>query len=247
MALGFGHRARVGQLYPSGGLCDYELQMMAPAGVQVVTTRMPFAATSAADDLAMIRDLERNALLLADAEVDLIAFNCTAASLLAGPEVVTARITAATGISAVTTIDAVEQALLALDARRIALVNPYPPEVEEHEISYLADHGFTVVATAGPACATPTEQGAIPHDTWRREVGGLDPAAIDAVLISCAGVQTAEIIGELEDLCGLPVVTSNQALLRLVLLHLGLEPVSPDYGRLLAARAAALPATEVVR
>src|SRR5690606_8524778 len=114
-------------------------------------------------------------------------------------------------------------------------------EVEEHEIDYLADRGVTVVATAGPACATPTEQGAIPHATWLREVAALDPTGADAVLISCAGVQTAEIIDELEDLCGLPVVTSNQALLRLVLLRLGLAPVSPGYGRLLAA----LPATEV--
>ena len=33
MSLGFGTTARIGQLYPSGGLCDYEPQLMAPAGV----------------------------------------------------------------------------------------------------------------------------------------------------------------------------------------------------------------------
>lgn len=234
MALGFGDRARLGQLYPSGGLCDYEMQLMAPSGVQVVTTRLPFAGTSVADDMGLVDDLEFHAALLADAEVDLIAFNCTAASMLVGAEAITSRITAKTGIPAVTTIEAVEQALLALDAKHIALVNPYPPEVEQREIAYLADRGFTVDATAGPACATPIEQATISPATWCRHVAELDTRGLDAVLVSCAGVRTAEIIVELEDACGLPVVTSNQALLRLSLLRMGLAPTSSGYGRLLA-------------
>jgi len=98
MVLGFGWKARIGQLYPSGGLCDYEPQVMAPEGVQFLTTRLGFRKAGLEDDAAVARDLEPHAKLLADAQVQLVAFNCTAASLVAGPDVINRRITDATGI-----------------------------------------------------------------------------------------------------------------------------------------------------
>lgn len=234
MSVGFGTRARVGQLYPSGGLCDYELQLMAPDGVQVLTTRMPFRATGVADDLALVDDLERHARLLADPQVDLIAFNCTAASMLVGPAEVRRRIHEATGLPSVTTIEAVEAALDLLGARRIALLTPYPEEVEAREVAHLADLGIETVTRAGPACATPVEQGSIPPEEWLRLAGTLDTDGVDAVLLSCAGTRTAEVLDAMERACGRPVVTSNQALLHLVLTRLGVEPVSPGHGRLLS-------------
>lgn len=246
MSVGFGARARVGQLYPSGGLCDYELQMMAPAGVQVLTTRMAFRGTSVADDLALVDDLEAHARLLADAEVDLIVFNCTAASLLVGPAEIRRRIHEATGIGSITTIEAVEAALHHLGVRRIALLNPYPEDVEAHEVEHLHGLGFEVVATAGPSCATPVEQAGIPPEEWVRLAGGLATAGADGVLISCAGTRTAEAIATIEELTGLPVVTSNQALVRHVLTTLEVEPVSPGYGSLLSPASPTTPTERMV-
>ncbi len=70
--------ARIGQLYPSGGLCDYELQLMAPKGVQLTPRDCGFDNRNR-DDSA----LDAVADLIADAVVDLIAFNCTAVSMVA--------------------------------------------------------------------------------------------------------------------------------------------------------------------
>lgn len=61
--------------------------------MQFLTTRMSFRDTNRKADITLVRDIETHAGLLADARVDLIAFNCTAASLLAGPETIRARIT----------------------------------------------------------------------------------------------------------------------------------------------------------
>lgn len=97
MSLGFGTAARIGHLYPSGGLCDYEIQLMAPPGVQFLTTRLPFTRTGLEADHEILADLETHARLLADAEVSLIAMNCTAAGMVAGPETVNGRIRDATG------------------------------------------------------------------------------------------------------------------------------------------------------
>lgn len=234
MSLGFGTTARIGQLYPSGGLCDYEPQLMAPAGVQFLTTRLAFRRTGLADDIGLIEDLEAHAALLADASVDLIAFNCTAASLLAGPEIVNRRIREATGIRSITTIEGVLAALRAAGIKRPALLTPYLKEVVDHEIDYLAGQGFTVAASGGLPCATPVEQGSIRPETWIEQARRLKDSDADGLLISCAGIQLAPALAQIEREFGRPVVASNQALLWLALRTLGVAARPRDYGALLA-------------
>lgn len=236
MVIGFGHRARIGHIYPSGGICDHEIQMMAPEGVQFLTTRLPFRRTTLDDDRAMVAGVGEAARLLADAEVDLIAFNCTAASMLVGPETIRARVAEATnGIGCISTIEAVVHALRRLAVTRIALLDPYPSEVEQAELSHLESQGFAVVDHAGPACATPVEQGQIPPAEWVRLAGTLDLSHAEAVLISCAGTQNAQAIETIEQRTRLPVVTSNQALLWLALAVCGITDPVLGHGRLLAA------------
>lgn len=213
MSLGFGDRARIGHLYPSGGLCDFELQRMAPEGVQFVVTRMPFRDTSKASDLALVEDIETHSRLLADAQVDFIAFNCTAASLFVGPEAIRARIHAATGLDTITTIEAVIDALRALGARRLALLTPYREDVSASEVHHLEQDGFSVLAQSHLPCLTPAEQGAIPPKRWLDLASRIDVTGCDAVLFSCAGINISPVLAAIETATELPVVSSNSALL----------------------------------
>lgn len=226
---------RIGHLYPSGGVADYEIMRMAPEGVQFLTTRMPFRRTGREDDLALLRDVETHAGLLADARVELVAFNCTAASLMAGPGVLEQRIETATGIPAVTTIDGVTRALTRLGARRIALFTPYPHEVIAEEIHYFDRLGITVTAQNHLPCATPLEQGEIPAQRWLDLALAIPTSDADALLFSCAGITISPVIERIEHATGLPVVTSNAALLRLVLDRLAWPAPVSGYGRLLGA------------
>jgi maleate isomerase len=165
MSSGVGRLARIGHLYPSGGLCDHEVQLMAPDGVQFVTTRLPFRRTGLADDRHLVEDLEQHAALLADAEVAVIAVNCTAATMLAGPDRIRQRIDAATGIGTVTMIEAMLAALAAAGISRPALLTPYPPEVLEVEMAFLRQRHIEVVTHRGIPCATPIEQAMIEPST----------------------------------------------------------------------------------
>jgi maleate isomerase len=226
-------RARVGQLYPSGGLCEHEVQLMAPEGVRFLTTRVPFVRSGVDDDLGFADGVAEHSELLAHAEVDLIAVNCTAATMLAGPDVVNRRVRERTGIDSVTTIEGVMAALQRLGMRRVGLVTPYVAEVVEAETEYLERHGLHVVRTAGTPCETPVEQGRIPSSHWVEVVRGLPLDGIDGILLSCAGIQVASVIEDLEEITGLPVVTSNQALLWWALRTLGIDEPVPGHGRLL--------------
>ncbi|SDV47293.1 maleate cis-trans isomerase family protein [Chitinasiproducens palmae] len=235
MSLGFGSRARIGHLYPSGGLCDYEIQLMAPAGVQFVTTRLPFRDTSIASDHAIIDDLERHAALLADARVSLIALNCTAAGVVGGAGTINARIEASTGIPAVTTIEAVMAACRAAGARRVGLLTPYRAEVVSAEKLFLQTEGISVVSEAHLPQATPVEQAEIAPARWLQLARELD-ADIDAILVSCAGIQLATVIASIEAATGKPVICSNGAMLWYCLSRLRVEARPPGYGALLAGR-----------
>jgi maleate isomerase len=225
---------RIGHLYPSGGLWDGELHVMAPPDVHVLTTRMPFRATGLTDNQALMADLEHHSRLLADARPDLVAVNCTAATLLAGPRSVNARVYAATGIPSTTTIEAVVAALAAAGTRRIALLTPYPHEVVEAERQFLRGVGVEVVIGGGPACATPYEQGCLDPTIWLTLLDELDLSRVDGILLSCAGLQVSGVLGALEAASRRPVIASNAALVWhcLRLLRVGKRPTG--HGSLLA-------------
>lgn len=233
MSQGFGWKARIGQLYPSGGLCDYEIQRMAPDGVQFVTTRMPFRRAGLADDAELARELEAHATLLADARVQLIAFNCTAASLVTGAQAINRRIEAATGIRSVTTIEAVLDALAAARMHRFALLTPYLPDVVAAEVAFFRERGLEVTVSGGLPCADPVEQGSIPAHRWRDIARIMRTDDCDGLLISCAGIQLAGVLGDIEQEFGRPVVASNQALLWRCLRLLALPERPIGHGALL--------------
>lgn len=104
----------------------------------------------------------------------------------------------------------------------------------EAEAAYQADHGIEVVEYTGRPCATPVKQGEIPAREWVESIDRLTLRGADAVLLSCAGVQVAPVIDEIERRTGLPLLTSNQARLWWVLRALGLPEVAANCGRLLS-------------
>lgn len=229
---GIGTLARIGQLYPSGGLCDHEPQLMAPEGVRFVTTRVPFRQTSLEADRQFSENIESPARLLADAQVDLLAINCTAATLLAGPENLRTRMLDATNLDSVTTIEAVIQGCRAQNMRRIGLLTPYPETVVEVEREYFANLGIEVVSALGKPCTTPVEQGSLPAQDWLEMSKGFAGKGLDGVLISCAGIQVAEVLMAIEEKLNLPVVSSNQALVWMCLHHLHIEAEVQGFGSL---------------
>ena len=63
-----------------------------------------------------------------------------------------------------------------------------------------------------------------------------DRADADAIFISCGALRSIEIIDELEQLAGKPVITSNQAMAWDVMRLAGIEDRVSGYGRLLGEK-----------
>src|SRR5205814_910794 len=77
---------------------------------------------------------------LADAKCDIIVFHCTGHAMEEGPEGdawTRAMIKSATGIAAMSTAAAIEEALGVLKLKRLILLTPYDQDTNDHEIDYL--------------------------------------------------------------------------------------------------------------
>ena len=121
-------------------------------------------------------------------------------------------------------------------ARRPGLLTPYTPDVVEAETRFLAGHGFEVTVTGGEPCVTPVEQGLLPPERWIEWADGFKGKPIDALLVSCAGIKIAPVLQAIEDRIGVPVVSSNQAVVWNCLRILKLPDRPQGFGALLAGK-----------
>ncbi len=235
----YGSRLRAGVLIPSGNsVAEPELRAMLPPEVSLLVTRLALRGSSKPELMQMLDRLEAASELLADAQVDVIVFHCTAVSTFA-PELaggIRERIRAASGIACFTTADAILDALRHLGAKRFSLLTPYIAEVHDREIAFLEANGFHVDGSAHLGIDTNAEMATLAPQTileWAADK--ISPGA-DACLISCTAIKSAPVIAPLERRSGVPVLTSNQCTAWHLLRSQGIDAAIGDYGRLFAAK-----------
>jgi len=230
-----GARMRIGMIMPSvNTVADPQIQWMLPADIQLHTTRIKLVGQTAEDLEIMLQELDRCALLLADAQPQRILFHCTAASMLSpemGPRICN-QITSLTGIPATDTASSVIAAFKALGARKIVLVSPYHPSVNEHEVEFFSHFGVTVVRDRALDLES-SRFGLVEPLEWFKVVTENRHPDADAYFVSCAGARATEVIDSLEQALGRPVVTSNSAATWHSLRESGVDDKIEGFGRLL--------------
>ncbi|MAG37190.1 MAG: maleate cis-trans isomerase [Dehalococcoidia bacterium] len=233
----YGSRGRIGLLVPSvNTVVEAEGRMLLPMGYAALATRMRNEQGGAEDMARMCTHIDRGVDELLSARVDVIAFACTAGSFFEGDEgerALSQRLRGGSDVRTVTAAGAVAAALHAVGARRVSMVTPYDPYLNELEVQFLTARGFEVVSEAGMDIPHAFEIGIIPTaEVQRYALEHLDPRA-DALFLSCTNLPTIQVIESLEQETGVPVVTSNQATYWDCLRSLGFEGTIEGYGRLL--------------
>jgi maleate isomerase len=189
-----------------------------PRGWTLHTARMYMEDTTAEGESRLLDEFALPAARdLGTARPDIVVFGCTSAGALRGNDYdaeLCATITKITGAPTVSTIDSVRLAIRRAGAKRVGVVTPYVKELNEPIAASLRADGVDVVRIAGLGI---TENFEIARVTPARIVefatevlGGL---AADLVFVSCTNFRAMEAIADLEARLGLPVVTSNQAVL----------------------------------
>jgi len=213
--INYGHRARIGVLLPSGNMAaEPELSYLMPAGVSCHITRLPLSGSDRDQLLGMTTQVESAALLLKDARPNVMVFHCTAVSTwdVEMDQRICARIHTVAAVPATTTAAALIHSLRVFEARNIVLITPYIEEINQREVHFLRHHGVEVLAARGLGLRSPEEMLAEPPRTWFDLALKHRHPDADAYLISCTAIRSLEIIEDLENVLGRPVLTSNQAM-----------------------------------
>lgn len=234
---------RVGMIVPSlNTIAEDDFRLYCPAevryhvhrvrlrkeGGRVTLESLARAYLEALDDAGYLKDMSPGALV----------FNCTGASVAWGPHGDTKladRMTGELGVPSTNTMVAIKQALAALGARRILHVCPFADEFSTEERRSLEAAGLEVVKSVG-LNFTDAKQAALmdPGELAQIAQAHAQGVAVDTVLLSCANVRAFEAVHPLEQALGMPVVTSNQAVLWAVLKLLGWSGTVAGGGRLFA-------------
>lgn len=235
----YGSRAKIGRISPSPETvgCE-EWRRAMPEGVCLVETRTLIHDVTVEGLVETVKQVERAALELASAEVDVILHAGTAIAFFRGfghDQELSRRITGATGIQATTSLTAVVEALRKLGIRRPAIATSYLPEIDARLVDVLTQSGFAVAAIRGMGLKRSIDMGKVmPEETYRLAHAVARSAEdADGIFISCGNLRSFEAIEPLEKDIGLPVVTSNQAGLWQALRMAGIDDKLPNLGRIL--------------
>jgi arylmalonate decarboxylase len=148
---------------------------------------------------------------------------------------ITRRVREATGLPTTTMSTAVIDGLKAVGATRVVAPTAYNDEVNARLRAFLAEHGFEVVKVQGLGVEAVEDINRVTQPELLEfcgEVAGSVTDA-DAVLVSCGGLRTLEILAPLEARTGLPAVTSMPHALYYGAKLLGMDARVPGYGRLI--------------
>ena len=237
----YGPRARVGLLVPSPNtVAESEFWRMAPRGVSVHTSRMPYFAGEGQDPFeAMEAAVPRVLAEAVTAEPTVIAYGCTASSAKGDPDAKERKLSSTAGCSTVTAAASLLSALSCLGVTRIALVTPYPKRINDKERVFFGEHGITVVTDESlivdPAQEHLRRMYSVPPALLieRAVALGEDPG-VEAVVLSCCDMPTLDAIPVIEEQIAKPVISSTQALFWRSLRAAGVDDAVDGAGQLLA-------------
>lgn len=237
---GFATRACIGLVVlETDQTLEMEARLLPVDGVAWYHARIPMEPEVTPQTLT---DMEQRlpvaaGLLPAGFGFDAIGYGCTSAATLIGEAGVTAAIQQAHPNMACTNpMSAAIDAFAALGAQRIAVVTPYTAEVTRPIVTLFGDHGLDVAAvgsfleSSDLVVARITESAVA--DGVRQIAGGI---GVDAVFVSCTSLRLFGVVGELENELGVPVISSNLALLWRLLRLAGIDDQLDGLGTLFSA------------
>ena len=230
------HRARIGFILMSTDLAaEADFFDMAPEGVAVHITRLKTDDYTTNETLARHIDFMADAAsrIQPDTKPDVVSYSCTSGSIVIGEDRVFEEIRkGAPWAKPMCIVTGVFDALRELNANKIVVGTPYLDEINTAEAEYLTERGIEILDIQGLNLTTGIEFGRVTPAYWKEFALAIDRPDADAIFLSCGGIRSLEVVDEIEQAAGKPVVTSNQAQFWSCLRRAGIEDRLEGFGQL---------------
>ena len=169
---------------------------------------------------------------------DVIAYACTAGSMVQPLDSLAQFVEKTSGIKGVATAPALVHACRAMGLKRVSLATPYHDALNEHEKHFLADNGIEVVSMKGLGIGAGgaheyVKIARVPPEEVYAHCRSVDVKEAQGMLVSCTDFRTQEILPRLEADLGKPVISSNLATFWMALRAAGRKERLRGFGRLL--------------
>lgn len=232
---------RVGLLVPAGdSVMEPDLWRGLPRRLTLHVTRMALeSATVDAERKMLDEELDPAARRIAQVAPDLVVFGCTSAAAILGWEGeadIARRVERVTACRCLTVMEAAIEEISPHAPERLLLVTPYIDEINERLGATFRAAGFPVCGISGMGLVSEARIGAVrPREIRRFAVEAARRAAPDCVFVSCTTFRALEAAQAIQDDLAIPVVTSNQCVLKGIVRHFAF---GADKGRMSRRRRA---------
>ncbi|NYI01631.1 maleate cis-trans isomerase family protein [Cupriavidus plantarum] len=204
---------RLGMLTPSSNTALEPITSAMVSGLPNVSahfSRFTVTEISLRDQALGQFDLDKiltAARLLADARVDVIAWNGTSSGWLGfdRDRALCKQITEATGIPATTSVLALNEILEKTGARRFGLATPYLDDVQQRIVANYQRSGFDCTAERHLGLHVNYSFAEVKEDTIRQMVRELATHNVQAITTFCTNLHAAHLAEALEAETGIPM------------------------------------------
>ncbi len=218
---------------------EQDLRRMLPPQMEIFTNRVSNRNPMTLNNLrAMQDDIARAAAgILPGTGVELMIYGCTSGTVAIGFDRIVELIAkTCPGIPVTTPITSAVTALKALHASKLSVLTPYVEEINRELGQYLAIEGFDIINVSGLGFQNDIDVTRLPTDEIVKAALIARAQHADALFISCTAFRASLVIEKIEQQLGIPVVSSNQALVWHAMRLLDNHSHVNGFGALFAAR-----------
>ena len=229
-------RAKLGFVLMSTDLAaEVDFFDMVPDDVAVHITRLK------TDDYTTNETLAKHIEFMADAasriqpdtKPNVISYSCTSGSIVIGEDRVKEEIKKGAPYAIpMPLVTGVIDALRELQIKKLVVGTPYLDEINTKEADFLYNKGFSILNIQGLNLTKGIEFGTVTPDYWIKFAEEINEKSADAIFLSCGGIRSTEVIDQIEQKIGKPVITSNQAQMWSCLRRAGVEDKILGFGEL---------------
>jgi len=240
-----GPRAVIGIMTPGPNVVvENEMMNMRPRGVINAIDRyyVPNQKINENEDWSIImrhvaQNLGDSVRRLNECLIDHLVLGMSSQSFMGGERgsfELQANLERMSGVGVTMGAQAAEAAFKAVGAKKIALITPYYPVIEENAVSYFNSRGFEVVHVEGLKCKSIIHVASQSGAVLREAVLKADAAKPDAIIQLGTNLHFAYVAAEAERWIGKPVFAVGTAIYWHALRKLGITDQIDGFGSLLA-------------
>ena len=171
--------------------------------------------------------------ILPGEKIDVIAYGCTSGTIAIGEAHISSQVQRSKPEAKVTTpITASLKAFKKLNLKNIAVLTPYPKDVNVTVFDYLSKSNLTIDSFNSFNLNYDSEIAQVSLESLKESIAKINLDNVDGLFVSCTALKIVDILDEVEKKFNTTVISSNQAIIWDCLKLLNLNTKVQGYGKL---------------